>query len=1431
MFVHNINLNRRMIGIFLFVALLPLMLFGFTVLRSFENAIGSNRLDDLIGMLEQKQEILKRWFKDKENDIEFFSKLRETVRTMDAFSRAVATSGYEGAEYHQAVDQYAPSLALYGSVYGYADLLLIARDGRVVYSNAKASDYMTNLLHGPYAGTDLGAAFKKSLRGETHLTDLHHYAPASAQPVMFLTAPVEVGNEIAGVAALRISGESLSELMAETRGMGETGEIIVVGRDFLMRSESRFDNEEKTNVLRTRVDTRTVRQAFSGIPFRGRSTDYRNEKVFAVSDQLNIQGVNWMILAKIDEQEALAALADVQNFVFFLSGVILLIAMAMAWFFAKSLSRPIAELTEMARRVADGDLSRSIHSERGDEIGDLGRSFNMVVETQRQIGAVMASMARGDLNVRVVEKSEEDVLARSINQMIAVLKKTAQQAKAVAGGDYSTKPERISEKDELGMAIQDMHEALRKNKEEIERRDWLQRGLARLNDTALGEMNLAALTSRIIAEIATWLDAKVGAFYVLDEEKNPPLLKLTGSYAYTQRKNLSNTYALGEGLVGQAALEKQQILMRNVPEDYIRVVSGLGESVPRNIYVTPVMYKTDVQGVIEIATLFPMSDDHVEYLRQSVIIIGIVLRMAQAREWESRALGNARQLAEELKAQQEVLQNANNELEEQAARLRESELALQVQQGELETSNAEFEEQTARLEESEQKLQSQQRELEMANDGLTLTNELLERQKAEVEKARKDIAEKAEEVALASKYKSEFLANMSHELRTPLNSLLLLARSLRDNNDGNLSEEQVQSAEVIFESGSDLLNLINEILDLSKIEAGRMELHPEHIELKELERTTLSQFEHMATAKGLYLRTDIEADAPASIVSDPQRLGQVLKNLIGNAIKFTETGGVSVVFARPSPESCFSRSDLRPEQTLAIHVKDTGMGIPPEKRKLIFEAFQQADSGDRRSFGGTGLGLTISREITALLDGEIHLESELERGSVFSIYIPLHIGESGARMVRKTRPNAEIDAQPMAASDEAPPEASAATSAPTVGDDRESIGETDSVVLVIEGDRRFGKSLAGVIRERGFKCIVAGTGEEGLQLAKEHKPLGIILDIQLPGMNGWAVLNTLKQEISLRHIPVHIVSAEETGAHDLRVGAVGYAVKPIDREQIMRVLERLEAASAEAPKRVLLVEDDDAMRKNIVRIIGNGNVTVEEVTTGKDAIQALGSRTFDLAIVDLGLPDMQGLDLLEHITKESISLPPVIIHTARELTMEEEIYLRNYADSFIIKDVRSEERLIDEVALFLHRVVHDLPEANKRAILHLRESDEPLQGKKVLIVEDDMRTMFAMARLLAGHGVNPLKAEQGQRALEILEEQPDVDLVLMDIMMPIMDGYEAMRKIRSQERFAKLPIVALTAKAMKEDRQKCFQAGATDYLSKPVDPDRLVSLMRVLLCR
>jgi two-component system chemotaxis sensor kinase CheA len=785
------------------------------------------------------------------------------------------------------------------------------------------------------------------------------------------------------------------------------------------------------------------------------------------------------------------------------------------------------------------------------------------------------------------------------------------------------------------------------------------------------------LCRAIITFLCKRLEVPTGLMYLAGEDGT---LSLAASYAHKHKKHLATEFKPGEGLVGQAALEKQDIILADVPQDYFTIESGLGEAVPRHIHVKPIVRNGKVKAVIELGTLHEFAESQLLFLNAVTESIAIAVEGAQAKD-QARLLAESQRLYEELQAQQEELKAANEELGQQAQRLEESEERLKAQQVELQGTNEELEEK----------------------------NDLLDRQKRDVEKARKDIEKQAEELALASKYKSEFLANMSHELRTPLNSLLLLSGLLTENKNGNLTPDQVEAVRVIHNGGMNLLSLINEILDLAKIEAGRMDLDLGAVLVSDLVGATRDAFQRLAGEKGLALDVNVADGVPDRIVTDRKRVEQIIKNLVSNAVKFTEKGGVTVTFRRPADGADLSRSGLSPDGALAIEVKDTGIGIPPEKHAVIFKAFRQADGSTTRRYGGTGLGLSISSQLARLLGGEIDIESEPGRGSTFTAYLPIAAPAARGAAAEPAAPAA--GAAPPPPDSQAAPDASAAGRRPTeqVPDDRDALKGEDRVCLVIEDDPKFAEILCDQCRQKGFRCIVSPTGEGGLALARERLPAAVILD--------------------------------------------------------------------------------------------------------------------------LGLPDMNDMEFLDRLVRETGSRPPVIVCTARDLTREQEMNLREQAASIVLKDGRFKERLLDEVSLFLHRVVSNMPERKRRTIADPHNGDPALEGAKVLIVDDDTGTTFALSQLLADHGTRVLKAADGEKALRVLQQEPDVDLVLMDIMMPVMDGYEAIGKIRAQERFRNLPIIALTAKAMAEDRQRCLTAGASDYLPKPLDEGRLISMMRVWLYR
>ena len=969
-------------------------------------------------------------------------------------------------------------------------------------------------------------------------------------------------------------------------------------------------------------------------------------------------------------------------------------------------------------------------------------------------------------------------------------------SRRVIGGDFTMVDIKVPDNEisMLNESFKNVVKSMQASRDEQEDRNWQRVGLSELDDCMRGDQEPESLCRKIVTFIATYLNAQVGAFYLNDGQGR---FHLIAGYAYTTRKNLSNEFKMGEGLVGQAALEKHSILLTGVPEDYIFVSAGLVETPPRNIFVIPFVYNDVTVAVMELGTFQPFSQEQRSFLEENAQRIAIALDSAAARRKLQTSFDVTRQQSIQLKEQQEELKAVNEELEEQ----------------------------TQALEKSQRLLKDQQEELQVSNEELMKKNESLKHQKKEVEETKKSLEKKAKDLAIAGKYKSEFLANMSHELRTPLNSLLLLSNILGENKDKNLTPDQLKSIGIIYQSGNDLLSLINEILDLAKIESGKMDLNCEEVSIQRIADNILVHFKHMIDEKGLDLIINIVDGAPECIYTDRKRFEQILKNLMSNAIKFTEKGSIRVEFNSPAKNVDLSLSGLNSDEAVAIAVVDTGIGMSPEDQKIVFEAFQQAEGGTARKYSGTGLGLSISRELARLLGGEIHLTSELGNGTMFTLYLPA-----------KSRGGVPGPYKHVPLIPEHSPVATEGINCPlclpmkSIPDDRDSIGTDKNTILVVEDDLKFAKLLLQLCHERGLKCLAASTGEEGLELAEKYLPQAIILDIKLPGIDGWTVLERLKENSELRHIPVHIMSGDAPTMEAFRKGAIGYLQKPITKDDLDLAFCKLTDVFSKSVKNLLVVEDDENLRKNIIRLIGNGDVVSVEVATGEAAIQALTSKNFDCMILDLGLPDMTGFELLKSLeSNDSLTIPPVIVYTGRELTRQEEASLGGYAESIIIKGVKSEERLLDEASLFLHRLVSRMPEKKRQMIVSLHDSESMFKDKTVLVVDDDMRNVYALSRLLEDKGMRVLKAENGKKALDILKETVMVDLVLMDIMMPVMDGYETMKRIRAQKQFEKMPIIALTAKVMMEDKARCIDAGASDYLPKPVDEERLSSMMRVWL--
>ena len=1063
---------------------------------------------------------------------------------------------------------------------------------------------------------------------------------------------------------------------------------------------------------------------------------------------------------------------------------------------AANLTNQVRGIVKVVTAVADGNLRQKLRVEAKGEVAALAETINNMTDTLATFAEQVTNVARevgvegrlgGQANVPGAAGTWKD-LTGNVNLLAANLttqvRAIAEVATAVTKGDLtrSIQVDARGEVAELKDNINTMIDNLRATTDRNQEQDWLKTNLAKFTSMLQGQRDLLTVGKTLLSELSPLVNAQQGAIYQMEraegtelgESAEPVRLRLLAGYA--QRPDQPERIQLGVGLVGQAADEKQRILLHDVPPDYTQIRSSLGAATPKNILVLPVLFEGETMAVIELAALRPFTDTHLTFLEQLTQSIGVVLNTIEATMRTENLLLQSQQLTAELQTRQIELQRTNEELASKARQLADQ--------------NAE-----------------------------------VERKNKEVEQARRALEEKAAELALTSKYKSEFLANMSHELRTPLNSILILGQQLGENIGGNLTAKQVEFARNIHSAGTDLLTLINDILDLSKIESGTVTVEPEDITFASLRDSVHRTFHHIAESKNLSFNVDIEPSLPRTFRTDSKRMQQILKNLLSNAFKFTAQGQVSMTVRPVSSGWTPDHPALSGAGVVvAFTVTDTGIGIAPEKQKLIFEAFQQADAGTSRKYGGTGLGLAISRELANLLGGEIKLSSRPGEGSTFTLYLPLSYTGSArdTPMVASGGSSAHMTVPVLAVS----------KAEEVVVDDREGIEPGDLVLLIVEDDNHYARILLDIAREKGFKGIVASRGQQALALARDHQPTAVTLDVFLPDMLGWTVLNNLKLDPRTRHIPVHMLSVEEERQHGLSHGAFAYLVKPATTGELETALDRLRTYVAPHTKRLLIIEDDDREREAIVELLRHDDIEIRGVATGGEALEELMKQAFDCCVVDLRLPDMSGFELLERLQAQpTLRDVPVVVFTGKELTSEEESRLRAMAKSIVLKDVQSPERLLDETALFLHRVIDDLPEDKRRMLERLHGSSEVLKGHKVLVVDDDARNIFALTTILENQDMDVLSATNGRQAISIITETPDLSVVLMDIMMPEMDGYATMREIRKDPKFRTLPILALTAKAMKGDREKCLEAGASDYIAKPVNTEQLLSLLRVWLYR
>jgi HAMP domain-containing protein/CheY-like chemotaxis protein/signal transduction histidine kinase len=1061
---------------------------------------------------------------------------------------------------------------------------------------------------------------------------------------------------------------------------------------------------------------------------------------------------------------------------------------------AANLTEQVRGIVRVVTAVANGDLKQKLTMTSKGEVAALAETINNMTDTLATFADQVTTVARevgvdgrlsGQANVPGAAGTWKD-LTGNVNLLAANLttqvRAIAEVATAVTKGDLtrSIQVEARGEVAELKDNINTMIDNLRLTTDRNTEQDWLKTNLARFTNMLQGQRDLATVGRMLLSELAPLVGAQNGGIYLVDTESSQeasPSLKLLASYADSGVQGHSERLAMGEGLIGQCARDGRRLLITEVPQDVVPIRSGLFKATPRNVIVLPVLFEGQIKAVIELGSVSTYTDLQKAFLDQLTGGIGIVLNSIEATMQTEGLLTQSQQLAAELQAQQRELQQTNEQLEQKAQQLAER-------------------------------------------------NVEVERKNQEIEQARRALEEKAAELALTSKYKTEFLANMSHELRTPLNSILILGQQLADNPDGNLTPRQVEFARTVHGAGTDLLNLISDILDLSKIESGTVSVDAEEIPLATLQETVTRPFRHEAEDRGLFF--DIEIDPSLrSITTDSKRLQQILKNLLSNGFKFTEHGGVKLSIKTVKAGFTADHPILRHAPTVvAFEVTDTGIGILPEKQRIIFEAFQQADASTSRKYGGTGLGLAISRELASLLGGEIQLRSMPGAGSTFTLYLPLtYVGPATARF-------ASYEAMPVTDTTTVVRTRMVEPPAEQIPDDRQTIEPNDAVLLIVEDDPHFTRIMADLARGHGLKVLVAARGTEALALAREYRPTAVSLDLFLPDMLGWTVLSQLKQDAATRHIPVQIVTLDEDRQHGLAGGAFAFITKPSTTEGLNDALSRITDFARPHRKRLLVVEDDPGEQLGITELLAHDDIEISTTETGAGAIRHMKEEPVDCVVLDLRLPDMSGFDVLEHISAdESLSNVPVVVFTGRELSPEEDTQLRTMARSIVVKGVESPERLLDETALFLHRVVSDLPPEKQRMLQRLHSSDENLLGRKVLLVDDDIRNIFALSSVLERRGMEVLTATTGREAVSLLENTPEIAIILMDIMMPEMDGYETMRVIRAKPQSRRLPIIALTAKAMKGDREKCLEAGASDYLAKPVNTDQLLSALRIWLHR
>ncbi|MCP4547216.1 MAG: response regulator [bacterium] len=1347
------KLQAKLLLLLLGASLIPLIIVSSISYLTATASLRKAANESLSSTVNAKAAFISNWFHYRFIDLKTQSASTANSRFLTLLNDAYGQSGTDlesfvrSDSWNLIADEHNDDLINFRKYFQYHDIFLINTEGDILFTVMSENDLGRNLYSGDLTGTLFAAACRKAFStGKAAFSDLEYYGPSHNNVAGFIVNVIldEDGDKI-GLFAIQITSAQIDHALGQG-GISKThSHTYVVGysdmtRAVTLRTPMLSDSDSDTD-QRDRIHS-----------------DYLN--LVVESEQTRKWTSEYLTDRKMEENHSDETFAYTNHLGERVLGIHSNIEIAgVPW-------GVIAEIP-VDEAFADSNTLRNL------------------------VTSLLALTAIIVIIVAIF-------VTRGIVRPIVIL---SNAAKRVANGDISQGiiSRTNDEIGELSESFNTMVDSLRDADDTQKRENWIKTAQTEIAEEMRGEQSIGSLTRRIVTYLAKYLNAQVGAFYLVDKQTR---LVPTAGYALPAGRNLTHEYEPGEGLVGQAALEQEPILLTDVPHDYITINSALGASPPRSILVWPVIRDNVVEGVIELGSLELFSKDCLSLLELVSESIAIGIASSQSRRLLQNMLEQSQAQSQELQAQAEILHSREEELRKTNRRLAEK---------------------TDRLETSEETLRQQSKELHISNEELQEKTISLEKQATLIEKARQELEEKAHELESSSRYKSEFLANMSHELRTPLNSLLILAGVLVENDEGNLTPGQVKSATIIKEGGEELLTLINDILDLSKVESGKMEAFVTQVNIQDMIEGLSQQFAPQVESKGLTLAVEVAKDLRKIMETDERKVVQIIRNLMSNALKFTHEGSIKLQVKRPESGTRLPRISLTHNSAIAFSVVDTGIGIPNDSQKAIFESFQQADGSTSRQYGGTGLGLTISREFAKLLGGGITLTSREGEGSTFTLYLPLSSrpeGESAEPSQSLSEPVHERSLPETARPDPA-------ITTIHLPDDRHNMDPDDRSILIVEDDKNFAQTLMDLCGRENFKCLSAESGKQALQMAMEYKPDAILLDLGLPDIDGMVVLDELKDNMTTRHIPIYVVSGRGKDATAMIKGAMGFLTKPVSVNEIIEVLNGIGRLLDTSIKQLLIIEDNDDTIQRINDIIQIEGVMITEATSGEEGLKQIQDGDFDCVVMDSHLRGMSGFDLLRTLKTDSIRMPPTVIYSDKELSLSEQEILESFGCSILTRDATEHVHLTDKVSLFLHSVESALPEGPRQAIQSLHDPTPVLKGKKILIVDDDMRNIYALSNILEKSGMIAVLAGNGQLAIDLLDRMDDVDLVLMDIMMPVMDGFEAMRLIRKNPKTAEIPIIALTAKAMPEDRNKCLNAGADGYLSKPVDIDRLMSMLRV----